>query len=66
MISSPLYLLLKVTDLQMDHTGFKITHTSQTYKNRSKLRSKYTKLSKGSDVLKKMICSIKTRLSNKT
>ena len=44
----------------IDATGFKITHASEYYTNRAKLRKKkYAKLSIGADVLKQIICKIK-------
>lgn len=45
----------------IDATGFKITHASEYYVNRVKLRKKYTKLSFGADVLKQIICRVKIR-----
>jgi hypothetical protein len=45
----------------IDATGFKITHASEYYSNRTKLRKKYAKLSIGADVLKQIICKIKIR-----
>ncbi len=45
----------------MDSTRFKITSVSQYYTTRSKLRSKYAKLSIGDDILAKIICSVKVR-----
>ena len=45
----------------IDATGFKITHASEYYTNRAKLRKKYAKLSIGVDVLKQIICKIKIR-----
>jgi len=45
----------------IDSTGFKIMHASQYYAARSKLRSKYAKLSIGADVLAQIICYIKVR-----
>ena len=45
----------------IDATGFKITHASEYYTNRAKLRKKYAKLSIGADVLQQIICSIKIR-----
>jgi hypothetical protein len=52
----------------IDATGFKITHASEYYARRAKLRKKYTKLSIGADVLKQIICNINIRRapSNKT
>jgi Transposase DDE domain len=46
----------------IDSTGFKLTHASEYYTERAKLRRrKYTKLSIGADVLKQIICNIKVR-----
>ncbi len=47
----------------IDSTGFKITHASDYYTSRAKLRrrKKYAKLSIGADVLKQIICNIKVR-----
>jgi hypothetical protein len=45
----------------IDSTGFKITHASEYYTTRAKLRKKYAKLSIGADVLKQIICNIKIR-----
>ena len=45
----------------IDSTGFKITHSSEYYTSRTKLRKKYTKLSIGADVLKQIICKVKMR-----
>ena len=45
----------------IDSTGFKITHASEYYINRAKLRKKYAKLSIGADVLKQIICKVKVR-----
>jgi hypothetical protein len=45
----------------MDSTGFKMTHASQYYTERTGLRRKYTKLSIGADVLQQIICTIKIR-----
>ena len=45
----------------IDSTGFKITHASEYYTDRAKLRKKYAKLSIGADVLKQIICNIKVR-----
>ncbi|MGI9010409.1 MAG: hypothetical protein ACR2F1_04365 [Nitrososphaeraceae archaeon] len=44
---------------RIDSTGFKITHASEYYTNRVKLRKKYAKLSLGADVLKQIICNVK-------
>ena len=46
----------------IDSTGFKITHASEYYTSRAKLRrKKYAKLSMGADVLQQIVCSIKIR-----
>jgi len=45
----------------IDSTGFKITHASQYYTERTGLRSKCAKLSMGADVLQQIICTIKIR-----
>ena len=45
----------------IDSTGFKITHASEYYTSRAKLRKKYAKLSIGADVLKQIICNVKVR-----
>ena len=45
----------------IDSTEFKITHASEYYVNRAKLRKKYAKLSIGADVLKQIICKVKIR-----
>ncbi len=45
----------------IDSTGFKITHTSQYYTDRTGTRRKYAKLSIGADVLQQIICTIKIR-----
>lgn len=45
----------------IDSTGFKLTHASQYYTERAKLRRKYAKLSIGADVLQQIICNIKVR-----
>jgi Transposase DDE domain len=47
----------------IDSTGFKITHASQYYTDRTGLRRKYAKLSIGADVLQQIICKIKIRRS---
>ena len=41
--------------------GFKITHASQYYTERTGTRRKYAKLSIGADVLQQIICTIKIR-----
>ena len=45
----------------IDSTGFKMTHASQYYTERTAARRKYAKLSIGADVLQQIICSIKIR-----
>jgi hypothetical protein len=45
----------------IDATGFKITHASEYYTIKTRLRKKYAKLSMGADVLKQIICKIKIR-----
>ena len=45
----------------IDATGFKITHASEYYASRAKLRNKYAKLSIGADVLQQIVCCIKIR-----
>jgi len=45
----------------IDATGFKITHTSEYYSIKTRLRKKYAKLSMGADVLKQIICKVKIR-----
>jgi len=45
----------------IDSTGFKITHASQYYTERTGLRRKCAKLSMGADVLQQIICTIKIR-----
>jgi Transposase DDE domain len=45
----------------IDSTGFKITHASQYYTERTATRRKYAKLSIGADVLQQIICTIKIR-----
>jgi hypothetical protein len=45
----------------IDSSGFKITHASQYYTDRTATRRKYAKLSIGADVLQQIICSIKIR-----
>jgi hypothetical protein len=42
----------------IDSTGFKMTHASQYYTERTAARRKYAKLSIGADVLQQIICSI--------
>ncbi len=41
----------------IDSTGFKVTHASQYYTERAKLRRKYAKLSIGTDILQQIICN---------
>jgi hypothetical protein len=46
----------------IDSSGFKSTHSSRYYTERTRLRKrKWIKLSVGADVLKQIICSIKIR-----
>jgi hypothetical protein len=45
----------------IDATGFKITHASEYYTIKTRLRKKYAKLSMGADVLKQIICTVKVR-----
>jgi hypothetical protein len=45
----------------IDSTGFKMTHASQYYTDRTGLRRKYAKLSIEADVLQQIICTIKIR-----
>src|SRR6476660_4658278 len=46
----------------IDSTVFKLTHASEYYTERAKLRRrKYTKLSIGADLLQQIICNIKIR-----
>jgi hypothetical protein len=45
----------------IDSTGFKITHASQYYTDRTGLRRRYAKLSIGADLLQQIICTIKIR-----
>jgi hypothetical protein len=45
----------------IDSTGFKVTHASQYYIERTGFRRKYAKLSIGADVLQQIICTIKIR-----
>jgi hypothetical protein len=45
----------------IDSTGFKMTHASQYYAERTAARRKYAKLSIGADVLQQLICTIKVR-----
>jgi hypothetical protein len=46
----------------IDSSGFKSTHSSQYYAERTRLRKKWIKkLSIGADVLKQIICTIKIR-----
>jgi len=42
-------------------TGFKITHASQYYTERTGLRRKYAKLSIWADVLQQIICNIRIK-----
>ena len=45
----------------LDSSGFKSTHSSQYYAERTRLRKKWIKLSIGADLLKQIIWSIKIR-----
>jgi Transposase DDE domain len=45
----------------IDSSGFKITHASQYYTDRTATRRKYVKMSIGADVLQQIICPIKIR-----
>jgi hypothetical protein len=45
----------------IDSSGFKPTHASQYYTERSRLRKRWIKLSVGADMLKQIICTIKIR-----
>jgi hypothetical protein len=45
----------------IDSTGFKITHASQYYIDRTKARRRYPKLSIGADVIQHIICHIRKR-----
>ena len=62
-ISSFILLLTNIRKIftGIDSTGFKITHASQYYAERTKMRRKYAKLSIGADVLQQIICTIKIR-----
>ena len=63
LISSFILLLTNIRKIftGIDSTGFKITHASQYYTERTGLRRKYVKLSLGADVLQQIICTIKIR-----
>jgi acid stress-induced BolA-like protein IbaG/YrbA len=58
---------ITLTNLQqifvgIDSSGFKVTHASQYYIERTRVkRRKYIKLSLGADVLKQIICAVKIR-----
>src|ERR687887_2445505 len=63
-ISSFILLLSNIRRLfiGIDSTGFKMTHASQYYTERTGFRRrKYVKLSIGADVLQQNICTIKIR-----
>ena len=62
-ISSFILLLTNIRKIftGIDSTGFKITHASQYYTDRTGTRRKYAKLSIGADVLQQIICTIKIR-----
>ena len=64
-ISSFILLFTNISKIftGIDSTGFKITHASQYYAERTAMRRKYAKLSIGADVLQQIICTIKTRRS---
>ena len=64
-ISSFILLFTNISKIftGIDSTGFKITHASQYYAERTSMRRKYAKLSIGADVLQQIICTIKTRRS---
>ena len=62
-ISSFILLLTNIRKIftGIDSTGFKITHASQYYTERTRTRRKYAKISIGADVLQQIICTIKIR-----
>ncbi len=62
-IISSFIILTKIGQLfvGIDSSGFKATHASQYYTERTKLRRKYIKLSLAADVLQQIICTIKIR-----
>jgi hypothetical protein len=63
-IISSFIILAKIRRLfiGIDSTGFKVTHASQYYTERAKLRRrKYIKLSLAAEVLQQIICTIKIR-----
>ena len=62
-IISSFIILTKIGKLfvGIDSSGFKATHASQYYTERTKLRRKYIKLSLAADVLQQIICTIKIR-----
>lgn len=68
-ISSFILLLTNIRQIfiGIDSSGFKTTHASQYYVERTKLRRrrKYIKLTLGADVLKQIICMIKIRRAPK-
>jgi hypothetical protein len=69
-ISSFILLLTNIRQIfiGIDSSGFKTTHASQYYVERTKLRRrrrKYIKLTLGADVLKQIICIIKIRRAPK-
>jgi hypothetical protein len=68
-ISSFILLLTNIRQIfiEIDSSGFKTTHASQYYVERTKLRRrrKYIKLTLGADVLKQIICMIKIRRAPK-
>src|ERR671930_961543 len=62
-IISSFIILTKIGQLfiGIDSTGFKITHASQYYSERVRLRRKYIKLSLTAYVLQQIICTVKIR-----
>jgi hypothetical protein len=71
-ISSFILLLTNIRKIftGIDSSGFKATHASQYYAERTNLRRrrrrrKYIKLSLGADILKQIICIIKIRRAPK-
>jgi hypothetical protein len=52
---------IKQVFLGIDSSGFKPTHASHYYTERTNLRRKWVKLSVGGDMLKQAICAIKIR-----
>src|SRR5919198_2605499 len=62
-IISSFIILTKIGQLfiGIDSTGFKITHASQYYSERVRLRRKYIKLYLTAYVLQQIICTVKIR-----